>query len=417
MSSASTRSKLSVLAISMLSIAVLTGSCASDGTGSDQGASGREREPNFEGTARRFFAEDASWNRPVSELGISTEFAPYAKRLWNYGGHPAAPGTVKMHFGDYSVPIWDAAEATGEAKIFQTTWAQAQAKISQTGLKIGDSIPWNPDWKPGPGNDRAMVVVNYATGQTWEFWGVGEIGVNCLDVLGPNQRAGYDIANNRHICIAAINSYDNLFTATDGELIRGRGAGVNKVAFVTRAEEVLSGSIDHAMEMSISATMYGAPECPDGAASPGAGTTCGFYLPPATRVEFTDKQSVEQRCGEASPPFSDAERAKTVPEGMRFAITITDDEIDAWLDSRDYVGAKRQTARIFAVAMRDYGVIITETSCHGLSLQTDGLVNPTTAELWAKAGITKNGSRNPSGDLLTGLITEERLVVVNPPGA
>ncbi len=40
-------------------------------------------------------------------------------------------------------------------------------------------------------------------------------------------------------------------------------------------------------------------------------------------------------------------RARSVPEGTRFALHITDAEIDAWLTSRGYTGQKRATARVF----------------------------------------------------------------------
>ncbi len=47
---------------------------------------------------------------------------------------------------------------------------------------------------------------------------------------------------------------------------------------------------------------------------------------------------------------------------FRFALDITDAEIESWLDSRGYQNAKRRTAAIFARALRDYGWMITDTS-------------------------------------------------------
>ena len=115
----------------------------------------------------------------------------------------------------------------------------------------------------------------------------------------------------------------------------------------------------------------------------------------------------------------DAGLRQAVPEGMRLAINITDPQIENWLDSRGYTGAKRRTAKIFAVAMRDYGAIILETGCWGINLETDGILDTRTGgsrDIWARNGITAiSGNANPHGDLLAGLITQSNLYVVNPP--
>ncbi len=377
---------------------------------------------------RRFFADSASWNQPVSVYGRSTALEPYADRFWNYAGLPAAPGDTNVQFKAYSVPFYDVTEANTSVRLFQAIWAQNQQGFSTSGNAIGDSIPWNNNWKPGIGNDRIMQIVNYDTGYQYGLWVVGEPSAACDDrnpfgiaaFDGPNTKAGYVPGRADHLCIAAYGQYGGLYTTTDGTTHTDRGMGIDKLALVTRAEEVKSGAIRHALELTVTSTMFGLPECSPnkGASAPGAGTSCGFYLPPATRVEFTSNQAdlTANRCPGNPITVDSTTRSKTVPEGMRIALNITDGDITAWLNQRGYTGAKRETARVFAVALRDYGAIIGETGCYGIGIETDGIMNPTSAATWAELGITDiTGNDNPHGDLLDGLFTRQRLYIVNPP--
>jgi hypothetical protein len=95
---------------------------------------------------------------------------------------------------------------------------------------------------------------------------------------------------------------------------------------------------------------------------------------------------------------------------MRFAIHMTDGQIEQWLDSRSYRGALRNTARIFAVAARDYGFIITNTSCWDTGFVTDGMFNPATRSKWLALGIPDDGSTS----LLHGLFTSDNMWAVAP---
>jgi len=368
---------------------------------------------------RRFFADDASWNRPVSDFGPSERYARYAEVFhdWAGGEDTSTRGRLGLKFEAYSVPIYDAATATTTVHLYQTVWSQNIGRLGN--IEIGTEVPWNPQWAPGTQSDRIMAVVDYATGRTWEYWGVGEPPTNCFDFAGPNVRAGFNPLSDRDVCLAGASTYDNLFTASDrdGTTIDGRGMGINKLALVTRADEVLEGEIRHALELSVTNTLFGEPACDpiDDGTAPGAGRTCGFYLPPATKLEWS--AGTAGRCGEGQPiDTSDENRARMVPEGLRIALRITDTEIEAWLDDRGYEGARRRTARIFAVALRDYGAIVAETGCWGVGIETDGLVDPVSRGKWARAGIVDDGTDNPAIDLLDGLVTEERLYVVEPPG-
>jgi hypothetical protein len=381
--------------------------------------------------SRRFFADDASWNKPVSAFGAATDnrLTQYADRFWNYAGLPAEPGDTNVHFRDYSVPIYDVSEANTTVRIFQAIWAQNQQSFSTAGGQIGDTVPWNTSWKPGTGNDRIMHIVNYDTGYNYGFWVVDEPKIACNDrnifgialFDGPNTKAGYEPDNPNHLCMAAYGQYTGLYTVKDGTTHNDRGMGIDKLALVTRANEVKSGAIRHALELTITSTMFGSPECSpaNSAFVSGAGVDCGFYLPPSTRVEFSGNENdrITNRCSVPTQVNSTG-RSKTIPEGIRIALNISDGDIQAWLNQRGFTGAKRETARIFAVALRDYGAIVGETGCFGIGIETDGLMNPTTANTWASLGITDiPGDKNPHGDLLDGLFTRQRIYVVNPPPA
>jgi hypothetical protein len=103
------------------------------------------------------------------------------------------------------------------------------------------------------------------------------------------------------------------------------------------------------------------------------------------------------------------ELAKMVPDGTRLVLDLTDAEIGAWLDSRGYTGRLRETARVFAVALRDYGLIQTSTTGGPATVQVSGARNPETAQGWRDLGIVGSGS-----DLLSGLFRQDDLRVLEP---
>jgi hypothetical protein len=313
-------------------------------------------------------------------------------------------------FGDYSVPVYPLTDATTFARVYQTSWSAA---LYRFGLPLGTQIPWNPGWHPGTGNDNLMAIVDESTGKVWELSGVGQLNVNCANDANVAAATRDNDPNSVYLCLAGIRSYDNLFTAKDGSTVDGRGAGFNKLALLTRADEVKAGAIRHALELTITSTMFGQPACQPtrGPSAAGAGVSCGYFLPPATKLE---RKNPDTGCP-SKQVVTDVERAKTIPEGMRFAIRISDGEIEQWLDSRGYSGQLRSTARIFAVAMRDYGWIVAETGCWGMHIETDSVIGAS-GEAWASVGIVSDGSPRPRGDLIEGLVTPERLYVVEPPG-
>lgn len=354
---------------------------------------------------RRYFADSASWNQPAATFGESTTLAPYALRWWNYAGGGGTPGDVDVAFDAYSIPIYQATASTTTARVYQTN---ATSMLYPFGVPAGTAVPWNPTWKAGSENDAILAVVD--GDHVWEIAGVGQLAVNCLNP--GNLIVAGQHPNDVALCVFDTRTYSNLSTATDGTTTDGRGMGINKLALLTRADEVRTGTIRHALEMTITATMFGQPACVPlkGPDAPGFGVDCGGYLAPATKLERT----LPDTGGCPPQAVTPAARAQTIPEGMRFAIKVTDSEIDAWLDSRHYTGPLRSTAKTFAVALRDYGWIIGESGCFGSHIETDGIVGPSGAT-WAALGVAADGTHWPTANLLDGLITPSRLYVVTPP--
>lgn len=360
------------------------------------------------GTVEPFFGPNAGWNLRADQLGRADRFDPYVDRLVDYStyqsGNPTETQRYAVFFGDYSMPVYDATTA-------HTTRAVYQANYGFKGnLPAGAEVPWNDSWKQAGGNDGDLLIIDPETGRDWELFAVS--GRNTTPCLSPeNLAAGFNPLSD--LCVGRASILSNAdgsvadYRTFEGAM-QNRGMGLQKLALLVRADEVASGEIRHAVSMATFNTMFG-PECTEAEmATDAAGVDCGFFVPPATRIEWRDSAP---KCGGTSLEFTSEDRATTVPEGMRFALDISDADIDAWLDDRGFDEPKRSTARVFAVAMRDYGFIISQTTCAGAGITTDGTINPRTRAVWKALGIEHDES---SRDLLDGLIERERLYVVEP---
>jgi len=336
------------------------------------------------------------------------------------GYDPSTRGQWNIAMRDYSVPIWDAADATTTIQVFMSVDAQHQG-IPWAGVNPGGSIPWNPAWSVATGLDGIAAIDDYRTGRAWELYrpAGSRLPINCFDFFGPNWRAGFDLNNQNHTCWGGVNTYADIYNTETPT--NSRGMGINKLALIVRAGEVESGAIHHALQLTIFNSMFG-PECEP--SDPNAGIGCAFHLSPANRVEHV-QQMGGGGCGGNQMPATEWVRSRTLPQGMRFRLNITDSEISNWLDGRGFTGARRNTARVFAVALRDYGFYPgAETGCAQPHIETDGMQNPVTRQRWQALGISDSGFDQdgdrmadfPTKDLLYGLITEARLQVVNSPG-
>lgn len=356
------------------------------------------------------FNPSSTFNTPAACLGTREDSAKWAANWYRnatYPGRtdPSRRGEINVSFDAYSNPVYYTDEATTQIRVFISTWGWGH------NLGSNNWIPWNPSWEPAAGNDMEMIILDRETGREWDLWGVQKINwTTCftLENLLNGYRPGVDlcvatahIGKNRDGSISdAVNSDGYSQSAN-----RGLGAILGMTLLPT-LDEIEGGSINHAVNMETYGTMFG-PACrPDQIGTSAMGVDCGYAVAPASRLEwFTGPAAM---CGAAAQKNTPEARAKTVPEGMRFALDVTDEHIDGWLDSRGYTGAKRRTARIFAVALRDYGWIISDTTCWDSAMAVEGIANPSARKRWEALGIT-----NPTTDgasLLDGLITSESQV-------
>lgn len=363
----------------------------------------------------------STWTTPVSSL-VRTD-RDWASRLFKYGslGTSGAAGQWQMDFGfgpwDYSIPVYDIAKvATTPRRVFKKSSFPGAWNIGN-----GTTIPWSDTFKPSGGSDGFMVVIDSRTGQEWDFWNVSFPGYStpsnnsggCFSL--DNIFAGFSVNNDVCAASAYIISSPNGqvadFRNYAGNAPGASGVGLQNTAGLVTPDEVATGTVKHAWKFMAGNTMFG-PQCSDADAADSSklGFTCGSAVAPAgkfERVSDTDGCFAGACIDGANP---NERRSHSVPEGTRFSLDISDAQIASWLDSRGYAGRKRETARVMAVSLRDYGWLLTDTSGGSAFFQLSGAKNPATGTAWRNLGVDGTGS-----DLLVGLVTESRVVAYQPP--
>ncbi|CAI8820931.1 hypothetical protein [Methylocaldum szegediense] len=221
----------------------------------------------------------------------------------------------------------------------------------------GTQIPWNPNWRAASGSDGQVIILDPVTGREWDLWQVSVRG-STIRISNGNLVPG---------------SY---LTKEDG-FKPSRGCGIPYLAMLVRPEEIAQGKIEHALSM------------------PSRNTARNFVAP-ATKSDGRVTQN-------------------GLPMGTRFALNITDAEIDEWVNSlpSELPEQTRRAARIIAVALRDYGWFITDTA-GGAHFQFEDYA--TAREKWNELGLGERsiGWKNYPTDLLDGLITRERIYAIAP---
>jgi hypothetical protein len=228
---------------------------------------------------------------------------------------------------------------------------------SRWGNLNGKSIPWNPEWQPAPGTDAQIILLDPAAGREWNFWQV-------------EFTDGVIRASN-------ANLVDGDYRTKEDGFRPSRGIGVQYLAMLVRPEEVRQGEIRHGLSMPIRNT--------DGTE----------FVAPATKLEHPG-------------------RPVGIPEGMRFALEFTEEEMEEWLQSLPPEVEQMKTyARIVGRALRDYGWFITDTS-GGAHLQHEAWV--TAGEEWSALGLetVEVAGKEYPRDLLDGLMQRERIYVLVP---
>jgi hypothetical protein len=293
----------------------------------------------------RPYGARAPWNVPVAGLARHPQWELYRDRLW-YEAPSSRPGNFNLNFWEYTYPVYYVEDAAVAYEV-QSGWGNLNGK----------TVPWNPEWRPAPGTDAQVILLDPNTGREWNFW-------------QAELRDGVIHASNANLVEGDYRTKEDGFAPS-------RGIGVQYLAMLVRPEEVSRGEIHHALSMPIRNT--------DGT----------HFVPPATKLEHPGR-----------PPG--------IPEGMRFALEFGEDGMEQWLASLPpEVERMKPYARTLALALREYGWFITDTS-GGAHLQHEAWV--TAGREWSALGLDtiRVGGKEYPRDLLDGLMARERIYTIVP---
>jgi hypothetical protein len=298
----------------------------------------------------RPFGPDAPWNVPVKNLPRHPQTATYASRMYNNA--PDKAGNFNMSFVDYTYPVYYADAATGNYTV-----NGGNSTIN------GKQMPWNPAWSAAGGSDAQVIVVDPATGREWDLWQVtvsgSTINVSNGSLIGAGESS------------SSSGGVGNYRTKENG-WAPSRGVGIQYLAMLVRPEEISQGEIKHALSLPVS--------------NPSKTT----YVAPATKLEHSGSDSGNE-----------------IPEGMRFALDVTDAQIESWVATKP--AAYQKLARTVARALRDYGWFVTDTS-GAAHFQFEAQASADA--LWKAQGIDPASST--AENLLDGLITQSRIYTIVP---
>lgn len=218
----------------------------------------------------------------------------------------------------------------------------------------GHKIPWNPLWKPAPGTDAQAIVIDKKAGVEWDLWKV--------------------VFDGKLIHAGNASRIPGDFRKREVGFVPSRGAGIPYLAMLVRGQEIIQGEIRHALTLTV-------------------GNTDGFlFVPPATKVEHPGV------------------RRDGIPAGTRYALDITDLEIEHWIGTlpKELPKEAKLSARTIARALRDYGCFVVDSS-GGSAMQFESRL--TAGDIWAQVGLERMqvGWKEYPRDLLDGLLTPDRL--------
>lgn len=308
------------------------------------------------------YSVDAPWNRTVAGIGVHPESALYRDRLWNIGSN--TPGNFNIRYVDFTYPVYETISAT--------TTRIVNASDPSTANMHNQAVPFNPAWVAAPGSDAQIIILDPVNWYEYNFYAVTSITATHINCTRCNRIT----ANDDNTGAPA-----NYLTKANGYQ-RSRGIGIQYYAMLVRPEEFSEvGVIEHALSM------------------PCKSTHCTLAVPPATKVEGSSQ------CVAAG-----------IPEGMRFALNITETDIQAWLTAMpaDVPDAMKDLLAIVARALRDYGWFITDTSgSAGFQFEA----NVSALAKWQSLGFgqftSTNGKVYPQ-DALDGLMTQQRIYALVP---
>ena len=277
-------------------------------------------------TVRRFFADTHPVNQIATPLADQTGWTTQM----------AAAGPLQLRLAQYSVPIYETRLESYLARWTQLPWAMAMYRFLPTN-KPAFLGRWEDAWWPpdGVGNDRTVITIDPATGNTVEYW--------MVDWKWRIVLFGSTIAKSAQKCAAIIRTYPDIYGRThDRNRIGLRGCGLDKAAAIIRIDELEDGHLGHALEMTVPTTRITAA-----------------YREPATRGEIATLAH-GQAGGVITRVRPDSE---TMLSGSRWQLAWTADEIDAHLDkffTPTALGREVTMTILFAARVR--GAIAMETS-------------------------------------------------------
>lgn len=228
----------------------------------------------------------------------------------------------------------------------------------------GQYMPWNPAWQASPGDDAQTIILDPATGREWDIW---QLAYNPVD--------GIIHCGTANLCP------ESYWTSYDGPG-GGRGCGIANYAMMPMAGEMDVGEILHAIAMTVPNT--------DGSG----------YVAPAHKLEHP-----------GNPPG--------VPEGMRFAVNLSDTNITNWLNAMPagVTPATKTSAAKIARCLRDYGFFITDTGgTYGSGGEIDFEDYITGNPIWTNIGLGQysTGGRLFPDSLLNGLVSKSQVRAIVP---
>ena len=113
------------------------------------------------------------WTTAAAGLPTSPRSADWAARIARYAdlydGQPSIEFGLDAASNDYSVPIYDAADATTRVRVFQRPVWNWNGGFD---IARGATIPWNPSWLPADGNDGHVLILDSRTGEELDLWAV-----------------------------------------------------------------------------------------------------------------------------------------------------------------------------------------------------------------------------------------------------
>lgn len=208
-------------------------------------------------------------------------------------------------------------------------------------------IPFNSNWRSSFGNDSQLVIFDLGNDTYYEVY-------------------DFDRVENNEIFAGRVSRIEN-FSQSNGQHLPSRGVGLVYFAMLVTPEEVASGVITHALSMPINREL-----------------TSRDFVAPAIK--------------------SDGDNDSGIPEGTRFALTMTDAELEAWILTKS--NNMQPLARALGYALRDYGWVVTDKS--GSShIQIEDFASAQSR--WGDIGV--DNTDNQLRDLLDGLLWEDSVVL------